>query len=143
MVDAALLRPGRFDEVLLVPPPDLESRIEILRVFTKRMPIAPDVSLQELAAATPNCTGAELEVLCKEAALIALNQDLQATCIVRCRPPSKHEALKGEEGGADSPRDACIVQMQRHFQQALLKVNRSSSGWSAAPKASGATAQHW
>ena len=57
-IDAALLRPGRFDAVLYVPPPDVLGRAEALRVHTRGMALAPDVDLAATAAATPLFTGA-------------------------------------------------------------------------------------
>jgi transitional endoplasmic reticulum ATPase len=45
MLDAALMRPGRFDQIIYVPPPDEEARLEILKIHTKNMPLGPDVDL--------------------------------------------------------------------------------------------------
>jgi transitional endoplasmic reticulum ATPase len=49
MLDAALMRPGRFDQAVYVPPPDEKARFEILKIHTKHMPLAPDVDLQDIA----------------------------------------------------------------------------------------------
>src|SRR5262245_48909653 len=70
-LDAALLRPGRFDRQMLVPPPDLAGRIEILRVHTRTKPLASDVSLDQIAKQTSGLTGAELANICNEAAIFA------------------------------------------------------------------------
>lgn len=80
-IDAALMRPGRFDLVLYVPPPDLEARHEILRVHTRGMKVDPDVDLRQIAADTELFTGAELEGLCKEAGIVALREDISATVV--------------------------------------------------------------
>lgn len=56
-MDSALLRPGRFDVVLYVPPPDAAGRLQVLRVHTRAMPLAPDVDLGAVAAATEGLTG--------------------------------------------------------------------------------------
>ncbi|KAL4586753.1 hypothetical protein LXL04_011397 [Taraxacum kok-saghyz] len=80
-IDAALMRPGRFDLVLYVPPPDVEARHEILRVHTRGMKIDPDVDLGQLAEETENFTGAELEGLCREAGIVALRENITATII--------------------------------------------------------------
>lgn len=79
-IDAALLRPGRFDLVLNVPPPDLEARYEILRVHTRKMNMA-DVDLRQLAKDTELFTGAELEGLCLEAGIVALREDISAEVV--------------------------------------------------------------
>lgn len=80
-IDAALMRPGRFDLVLYVPPPDLEARYEILRVHTRNMKIGPDVDLRRIAEDTELFTGAELEGLCREAGIVALRENIAATVV--------------------------------------------------------------
>jgi len=76
IIDPALLRPGRFDRVIYVPPPDEEARLEILKVHTRRMPLAEDVDLKEIAKKTEGYTGADIEVLCREAGLAAIREDI-------------------------------------------------------------------
>jgi cell division protease FtsH len=71
VLDPALLRPGRFDRQILVHPPDHKGRVEILKVHTRKVPLAKDVDLEELAASTPGMTGADLANLVNEAALLA------------------------------------------------------------------------
>ncbi|MBS3917571.1 MAG: ATP-dependent zinc metalloprotease FtsH [Deltaproteobacteria bacterium] len=71
VLDPALLRPGRFDRQVVVPVPDVKGREEILKVHTKRAPLADDVALSLLARGTPGFTGADLENLVNEAALLA------------------------------------------------------------------------
>jgi cell division protease FtsH len=71
ILDAALLRPGRFDRRIAVPPPDREGRAQILAVHTRSLPLDDDVSLNRLAATTPGMVGADLANLANEAALMA------------------------------------------------------------------------
>jgi cell division protease FtsH len=71
VLDPALLRPGRFDRQVVVPVPDVKGREEILKVHSKRAPLAEDVALALLARGTPGFTGADLENLVNEAALLA------------------------------------------------------------------------
>jgi cell division protease FtsH len=71
VLDPALLRPGRFDRQVVVPVPDVKGREEILKVHAKRSPLADDVDLVVLARGTPGLTGADLENLVNEAALLA------------------------------------------------------------------------
>ncbi|MGQ9693147.1 MAG: ATP-dependent zinc metalloprotease FtsH [Thermodesulfobacteriota bacterium] len=71
VLDPALLRPGRFDRQVVVPRPDVKGREEILKVHTRKTPLAEDVSLSILARGTPGFTGADLENLVNEAALLA------------------------------------------------------------------------
>src|SRR5213593_32655 len=75
VLDPALLRPGRFDRRVLVQRPDRAGRAGILKVHTKRVPLAADVDLERLAAETPGLVGAELRNLVNEAALLAARKD--------------------------------------------------------------------
>ncbi|KAK9843703.1 hypothetical protein WJX81_003048 [Elliptochloris bilobata] len=84
-LDAALVRPGRLDLLLYVPPPDAPGRLATLRIHTRDMPLAPDVDLPALAADTERFTGAELEALCREAALAALREDVASAAAVAAR----------------------------------------------------------
>lgn len=71
VLDPALLRPGRFDRQVIVPFPDVKGRLEVLKVHTKEIPIADDVSLDIIARSTPGFSGADLANLVNEAALLA------------------------------------------------------------------------
>ncbi len=78
VLDQALLRPGRFDRRVVVQRPDRAGRAAILKVHTKHVPLAPDVSLERIAAETPGLVGAELRNLVNEAALRAAREDVSA-----------------------------------------------------------------
>ncbi|XP_062860752.1 spermatogenesis-associated protein 5-like protein 1 [Trichomycterus rosablanca] len=75
MLDSALLRPGRFDHIIYVSPPDLQARLAVLQLLTDKMPLDSDVCLEDLATQTHLFSGADLESLCKEAALLALHEE--------------------------------------------------------------------
>ena len=77
MVDPALLRPGRFDRLILVGKPDADSRLGILKVHTRRMPLG-DVDLEAIAAMTDGYVGADLAAVCREAGLAAYREDPDA-----------------------------------------------------------------
>ncbi len=77
IIDPGLLRPGRFDRLLLIPAPDEKSRLEIFKIHTKDMPLK-DVSLKHLAELTHGFSGADIESVCREAAMIALRENIQA-----------------------------------------------------------------
>jgi transitional endoplasmic reticulum ATPase len=74
LVDPAIMRPGRFDQIVLVGPPDAKARKEIFKVHTKPMPIGK-LDLEMLIAATEGYTGADIESLCREAAYLAMDRD--------------------------------------------------------------------
>ena len=76
MIDPALLRPGRFDRLLLVKPPDVESREKIFEIHTKGMNLGEDVNLSQLASELDGYVGADIEAICREAVMIALREDL-------------------------------------------------------------------
>ncbi|GAA6514695.1 ATP-dependent zinc metalloprotease FtsH [Merdimmobilis hominis] len=78
ILDPALLRPGRFDRQILVGYPDIKGREEILKVHTRNKPLAPDVNLKTIASTTAGFTGADLENLVNEAALLAARKDKKA-----------------------------------------------------------------
>ncbi|XP_040891649.1 spermatogenesis-associated protein 5-like protein 1 [Toxotes jaculatrix] len=81
-LDSALLRPGRLDHIIYVPPPDQQARLAILKVCTKSMPVGADVCLEELATKTNLYSGADLENLCKEAALLALQEENMEASVI-------------------------------------------------------------
>ena len=77
IIDPALLRPGRFDRIIYVPPPDKKSRLEILKVHTRKVPLAEDVDLERLATLTEGYSGADLEALVREAVILALREEFK------------------------------------------------------------------
>ena len=78
MIDPALLRPGRFDRIILTPAPDEKTRLEIFKVHTKGMPLANDVELKALTEKTEGYAGADIEAVCREAAIIALRKNMKS-----------------------------------------------------------------
>jgi transitional endoplasmic reticulum ATPase len=78
LLDPAILRPGRFDRLIYVPEPNEDGRLAIFKIHTREMPLANDVDLKMLAGMTKGYSGADIEALCREAALIALRRDMNA-----------------------------------------------------------------
>jgi proteasome regulatory subunit len=76
MLDPALLRPGRFDRLIEIPLPDRESRLQILKIHSRKMHLA-EVSMEDIAAMTENTTGAELEAVCREAGMMAVRREAE------------------------------------------------------------------
>jgi transitional endoplasmic reticulum ATPase len=77
VLDPALLRPGRFDRIVLTPSPDKESRKAIFKIHTKDMPLK-NVSIEKLAEKTEGYVGADIEAICREAAIDALRKDISS-----------------------------------------------------------------
>ena len=79
ILDAGLMRPGRFDRHIQVKEPDEEARLSIFEVHTKDMPLANDVDLKKLAKNTDGYVGADIEAVCREAAMLTLRDDLESS----------------------------------------------------------------
>src|SRR6058998_3110808 len=111
IIDSALLRPGRFDRMLLVPPPDLEARKQIFRIHTKKTPLAEDVNLDEIARRTDGYTGADIASMANTAVMLALREHI-----------SKAKDPEDAKKRAKSLRVG-----KRHFDEALQKIKPMSS----------------
>jgi transitional endoplasmic reticulum ATPase len=90
IIDPALLRPGRFDRHIMVPPPDEKARLEILKVHTSNMPLK-GVDLKDIAKSTEGFSGADIDALCREAAMNSLREDINSKEV---KPKHFEEALK-------------------------------------------------
>ncbi len=77
ILDPALLRPGRFDRLIYVPPPDKEARKQIFKIHTRKVPLADDVDFDKLAELTEGYTGADIEAVVREAVMIKLREKLE------------------------------------------------------------------
>jgi len=93
ILDPALIRPGRIDRILLVPAPDEKGREEILKIFTKNMPISSEVNLEELNKKLKGFSGADIETLCREAAMIALRENIRARKVTSDHFKSARESV--------------------------------------------------
>ncbi|MCJ7686972.1 MAG: AAA family ATPase, partial [Desulfobacteraceae bacterium] len=103
IIDEALLRAGRFDFHFEIPVPDENTRLEILKVHTRQKPLAEDVNLESLAGASKDLVGADLESICKKAAMKAIREFIESG-----QDDYSHFTISG-----------------KHFQDALKEVNKS------------------
>ena len=78
IIDPAVLRPGRFDSLIELPMPDEQTRMAIFRIHTREKPLAKNVDLQRLAKATEGLVGADIESICKKAAMLAIESFIEA-----------------------------------------------------------------
>ncbi|MBW2973431.1 CDC48 family AAA ATPase [Candidatus Woesearchaeota archaeon] len=117
MVDTALLRPGRFDRIILTPVPDEKAREEIFTVHIKNMPLK-GVTAKDLATNTEGYAGADIEAVCREAAMIALRDDMKAKEINK-----KHfeEAMKKVRPSATKDIEKDYEELKDHFSAAKAK----------------------
>ena len=120
MIDPALLRPGRFDKILLVTAPEEKGRLKILQIHTKNMPLAKDVNINEFAKKTIGYTGADLEALAREAAMLSLRESLDSKFVKK-----KHfeEALKKVKPSVSKP----TIEIYKRIEENLLKPSKATT----------------
>jgi transitional endoplasmic reticulum ATPase len=116
LIDPALLRPGRFDELIYVSVPDYGGRLRILGIHTEGMPLAPDVDLPSLARRTERFTGADLEDLVRRAGLIALRGSLHAQQVTA----ANFEAALSETRASVTP------EIEREYEQMAARLKQES-----------------
>jgi transitional endoplasmic reticulum ATPase len=116
LLDPALLRPGRFDDLVYVPVPARDGRLHILRIHTAEMPLADDVDLEELADRTQGYTGADLEDMVRRAGLEALRENIDSQIV----DASHFEAALSET------RASVTKEMEEEYEE-LLKTLKSES----------------
>ncbi|MDT7861474.1 MAG: CDC48 family AAA ATPase [Saccharolobus sp.] len=125
ILDPALLRPGRFEKLIYVPPPDKKARIEILKVHTKNIVIGEDVSLEEIAEKTEGYTGADLAALVREAAMRAIRESMKI-CIERVNEICKPNDVECKDKSMKECMKMNGVKVSlRHFEDAMRKVKPS------------------
>ncbi|MEX0932801.1 MAG: CDC48 family AAA ATPase [Candidatus Pacearchaeota archaeon] len=112
MLDPALLRPGRFDKILLVSSPEEPGRESILNIHTRNMPLAKDVKIKDLAKKTAGYTGADLESLTREAGMLSLRESIDAKEVKK-----KHfeEALNKVRPSVSKPTIEVYKKMEENF----------------------------
>ena len=106
IIDPALLRPGRFDRLLYVPPPDKNSRLQIIKIHTKKKPLAEDINMDDLVGHTEGYTGADIAALASAAVMLALRE---------------HVAKYKDPKEADSHQQELKIHM-KHFEDAMKKI---------------------
>ena len=114
IIDTALLRPGRFDKMIYVPAPDEKTRLEILKIHTKNIPLK-EVNLDKLAKETEGYSGADLEALAREAALFALREDIK----------SKNVTAKHFEKALKKIKPSITKDMFERYQKALEDAKKA------------------
>jgi transitional endoplasmic reticulum ATPase len=108
ILDPALMRPGRLDQKIYIPLPDLKSRVAIFKACLKKTPIAPDVDINSMAASTDGCSGADITSVCQRATKFAIRESLDRLHAFRKANP--------DAGPADVPDDVSHVS-RLHFEQ--------------------------
>jgi transitional endoplasmic reticulum ATPase len=116
LLDPALLRPGRFDDLIYVPVPEEEGRLHILKIHTQAMPLADDVDLEDIARRTSGYTGADLEDVARRAGLQALREDLDA----------EHVSMRFFEDALKETRASVTPEMDREYRELVRTLKQES-----------------
>lgn len=119
MLDPALLRPGRFDRILLVNIPNKEGRLEILKIHTKNMPLAKDIKLDTIVEKTEGYVGADIENLIRESAMLALREDIKAKEVKKKHFEAALEKVKASVGKG-------VIEHYKKIEENYLKSAKSS-----------------
>ena len=122
IIDPALMRPGRLDQLIFIPMPDLESRLSILKAALRKSPVSKDVDLNYLAAQTDKFTGADLTEICQRAAKLAIRESIQRDM--------ERDRLRAEAGDdmQDIEEDDPVPEITAaHFEDAVRNARRSVS----------------
>ena len=122
MIDPALLRPGRFDKMVLVGKPDLKSRLKILEIHTKNMPLI-GIDLIDIASKTDGFVGADLAALCREAGMIAYRKDRKAEFV---NETHFTEAMKTVKPSVDS-------ETFKSYENIGKEMRKRKDGWDGIP----------
>ncbi len=123
IIDPALLRPGRFDRLIYVPAPDEDTRLEILKVHTKTMPLK-GINLNKLAKQTEGYSGADLEAICREAGLTALREDIKSaevkqkhfdTALKKIKPSITEDMFKKYQKAVEDIKKTKVAEQVRYI----------------------------
>jgi transitional endoplasmic reticulum ATPase len=116
LLDPALLRPGRFDDLIYVPVPEREGRLHILRIHTRNMPLGDDVDLDDIAGRTEGYTGADLEDVVRRAGLQALRSNLDV----------EHVTMNFFDDALTQTRASVTPEMDREYRDLVRTLKQES-----------------
>jgi transitional endoplasmic reticulum ATPase len=123
IIDTALMRPGRLDQLIYIPMPDFESRLSILRATLRKSPVSKDVDLSYLASQTDKFTGADLTEICQSACKLAIREEIERDL--------ERQRIKAEAGDMEDDdeedEDTMPEILPKHFEAAVRQARRSVS----------------
>jgi transitional endoplasmic reticulum ATPase len=127
IIDTALMRPGRLDQLIYIPMPDYESRLSILRSILRKSPIAKEVDLPYLASQTDKFTGADLTEICQSACKLAIREEIERDMEhERMKVEAAAEGME-EDDDEEDEEDSMPEILSRHFESAVRQARRSVS----------------
>merc|ERR1711939_1235606 len=126
IIDAALMRPGRLDQLIFIPMPDFESRLSILRATLRKSPVSKEVDLSYLASQTDKFTGADLTEICQSACKLAIREEIERD-IERQRIKAEAGDMEDDDDDDEDEEDLMPEILPKHFEIAVRQARRSVS----------------
>merc|ERR1711887_3205 len=127
IIDTALMRPGRLDQLIYIPMPDFESRLSILRATLRKSPVSKEVDLSYLASQTDKFTGADLTEICQSACKLAIREEIERD-IERQRIKAESGDMEDDDDDdEDEEEDMMPEILPKHFESAVRQARRSVS----------------
>ncbi len=127
ILDPALMRPGRFDRIVYVPVPEEEGRLQILKIHTENMPLDKSVDIEEIAKNTEGYTGADIESLAREAAMLALREDIETKKVTKKHFDKAMEKIMPSVSKADQQRYQQVE--SQYLKSAKAALTNSSASY--------------
>jgi len=126
ILDTAITRPGRLDQLIYIPLPDYESRVSIFKANLRKSPIAPDISFEVLAKVTEGFSGADVTEICQRAAKVAIREAIAADeAILLEEELMESKGVVFDESGVDEYDDPVPAITRRHFEEAMSYARKS------------------
>lgn len=126
IVDSALLRPGRLDQLIYIPLPDDKSRLQVFKAALRKSPVAPDVDMEALARYTQGFSGADITEICQRACKLAIRENIEADIKREREREQRGEAPDTDKMDEDQP-DLVPQITKAHFEEAMKHARRSVS----------------
>ena len=128
IIDTALMRPGRLDQLIYIPMPDFESRLSILRATLRKSPVAKEVDLSYLASQTDKFTGADLTEICQSACKMAIREEIERDMErQRIKQDAEADGMEADDDDEEELEDTMPEILPKHFETAVRQARRSVS----------------
>jgi len=127
IIDTALMRPGRLDQLIYIPMPDFESRLGILRATLRKSPISKEVDLSYLASQTDKFTGADLTEICQSACKLAIREEIERDIERQRMRQEAGEDMEDDDEDDDGVEGTMPEILSKHFESAVRQARRSVS----------------
>lgn len=126
ILDEALIRPGRLDQLIYIPLPDKPSRVSVIKAVLRKSPIAPNINMDFLGDLTDGFTGADITELCQRATKAAIRESIEAE---EQRKALMKENPDGDQAMAEAMEDPVPVITRKHFEEALAAARKSVTSY--------------